>query len=298
MAASPPERATSISLYALFLLGFLSIFWGLNWPVMKIGLSEVSPWVFRACASVSGAIGLFAIAKFSGHRLGVPRGERLGVVLCAILNLALWNILVLYGIDLMNSGRAAILAYTMPLWATLTGAFLLREGLSGRRLLALALGMCAVGLLFFAEGQALGHSLAGPILVIGAAMSWGAGTALVKYYNFTMPLTVTIAWQHVIGVTPILVVVLFRDLDHPAVSFWPAMMVIYNMAITSIFCYWAYFKIVQMLPVVVSTVGVLAVPVLGVFFDALIFRHLPTAFDYAALITVVAAVYLVLTARR
>ena len=34
------------------------------------------------------------------------------------------------------------------------------------------------------------------------------------------------------------------------------------------------------------------------FFDALIFRHLPTAFDYAALITVVAAVYLVLTARR
>ena len=37
MAASPPERATSISLYALFLLGFLSVFWGLNWPVMKIG---------------------------------------------------------------------------------------------------------------------------------------------------------------------------------------------------------------------------------------------------------------------
>ena len=79
-------------------------------------------------ASVSGAIGLFAIAKFAGHRLGVLRGERLGIVLCAILNLALWNILVLYGIDLMNSGRAAILAYTMPLWATLTGAFLLREG--------------------------------------------------------------------------------------------------------------------------------------------------------------------------
>ena len=105
MADSPPERATSISLYALFLLGFLSIFWGLNWPVMKIGLSEVSPWVFRACASVSGAIGLFAIAKFAGHRLGVLRGERLGIVLCAILNLALWNILVLYGIDLMNSGR-------------------------------------------------------------------------------------------------------------------------------------------------------------------------------------------------
>ena len=120
----------------------------------------------------------------------MPRGERLGIALCAILNLSLWNILVLYGVDLMNSGRAAILAYTMPLWATLTGAFLLREGLSGRSLLALALGMGAMGLLFFAEGQALGNSLAGPLLVIAAAMSWGAGTALVQYYNFTMPLTV------------------------------------------------------------------------------------------------------------
>jgi drug/metabolite transporter (DMT)-like permease len=293
------SSATRVPLYAILLLAFLAIFWGLNWPVMKIGLTEVSPWVFRSCASISGALGLFAIAKIAGHSLRVPREQRVGLVICALLNLTFWNILVLYGIDLMQAGRAAILGYTMPIWATLAGTYMLREKLSLRALIALTFGMAGMGLLFFAEGQALGNSLLGPLLVVGAAICWGVGTALTKYYAFTMPITVSTAWQHVIGVTPIVIGALLTDLtDHGPVSLWPALMVAYNMIITSIFCYWAYFKVVQLLPVVVSTVGMLAVPVLGVFFDALIFQNQPTWFDYGALLAVVAAVYLVMTVKR
>ena len=29
-------------------LGVLTFFWGVNWPVMKIALSEMSPWTFRS----------------------------------------------------------------------------------------------------------------------------------------------------------------------------------------------------------------------------------------------------------
>lgn len=288
-----------VPLFAVLLLAFLAVFWGLNWPVMKIGLSEVSPWVFRGCASICGALGLFAISKLAGHSLKVPPEERFGLVVCGLLNLTFWNILVLYGIDLMNAGRAAILGYTMPIWATMAGAYMLREKLSMRALVALTFGMAGMGLLFFAEGQALGNSVLGPLLVVAAAICWGLGTALTKYYAFTMPITVSTAWQHAIGVTPIVIIALLTDLtSHGPVSLWPALMVAYNMIITSIFCYWAYFKVVQVLPVVVSTVGMLAVPVLGVFFDALIFQHQPTWFDYAALLAVVVAVYLVMTTKR
>ena len=65
----------------------LAVFWGLNWPVMKIGLSEVSPWVFRGCASICGALGLFAISKLAGHSLKAPPEERFGLVVCGLLNL-------------------------------------------------------------------------------------------------------------------------------------------------------------------------------------------------------------------
>ena len=113
---------------------------------------------------------------------------------------------MLYGIDLMNSGRAAILAYTMPLWATLTGAFCAR--LSGRVYWP---GNARWGCCFSPGWRGIPSR---PALGDRRRDVLGAGTALVKYYNFTMPLTVTIAAT--IGVTPILVVVLFRDLDHPA----------------------------------------------------------------------------------
>ena len=282
---------------ALVLLGLLAIFWGMNWPIMKIGMTEIPPWVFRTCASITGAIGLFSIAWMAGQRLGIPRGQVGRMVITAMLNMAIWNILVLYGIAEMNSGRAAILAYTMPLWASLTGIILWSHSLSLRSATALAMGLVGMGLLFFGDEQALEVGLLGPLLVTGAAISWGVGTALVKHYRFDMPVTVVVAWQHLFGVLPIAPVAILWDWQNipEEPSLLPMLCVLYNMTVTSVFCYWAYFKIVALLPVVVSTVGVLVVPVLGVVFTAFWFQIPPGLVDYLALVAVGVAVTLVMT---
>src|SRR3546814_14628278 len=72
----------------------------------------------------------------------------------------------------------------------------------------------------------------------------------------------------------------------------------YNMLITGIICYWAYFKVVEMLPVVASTVGTLMVPVIGVFSNELVFGVTPHLVDYTALTCVAAAALLVVMRRR
>ena len=284
---------------AIVLLGLLAVFWGLNWPIMKIGLSEVSPWIFRTAANLSGALGLFLIARARHLPLTVPREQRKGLLIAALLNMTLWNILVLYGINLMNSGRAAILAYTMPLWATLLSSLFLGEKLTYRAVIALLFGLFAMSLLFFgAADNPIEERILGPLLVVLAAFSWGAGTVAIKYYRFNMPVTVLTAWQHLIGVLPIAVVALVWDTHAMGpIHLLPALCVVYNMTVTAIFCYWAYFKVVSALPVVVSTVGTLMVPVLGVLFNAMIFDEPPIATDYLALSAVVIAVFLVLTRR-
>lgn len=276
-------------------MGLLAVIWGFNWPVMKIGLTEVPPWIFRACASASGAIGLFTIARFSGHALSIPRREWAGLLIVSLTCVTLFNVLTLYGVALMDSGRAAILAYTMPLWATGIGAFLLKEKLSGRALAGLILGLSAMALLFFADFDGAFNTILGPALVILGAIAWGAGTACLKYFNFSTPATVFAAWQHAIGVIPIAIVAIawdWRNVDE--VTLIPALCVAYNMFITSIFCYWAFFKIVVALPIVVSTVGLLMVPVMGVFFNALVFSVSPETSDYLALGVVAVSVYLVM----
>lgn len=285
---------------ALLLLAMLALLWGLNWPVMKISLAEYPPFVFRAVAGLSAALGLFAMARARGQFLRVPRAEWKGLVIVSVLNMSIWNIAILYGVDLMESGRAAILAYTMPLWATLTGAWLVKEGLGARSILALTLGLVGMALLFFGDERALAGDPLGPALVVLAAIAWGVGTACVKYFGFTMPVTVLTGWQQLIGALPITAIALVWDHQHlpESVTFWPTMGLLYNMTITGIFCYWAYFNVVTMLPVVVSTVGTLMVPVMGVVFDALIFRTVPGIVDYAALTAVVSAVFLVMTRRQ
>ena len=297
-AEKDPHSQRRATITAALLLSMIAVLWGANWPIMKVGLSEIPPWVFRATASAYSAIGLFIIAKMSGQSLYVPKADRVNLVICAMLNMALWNILILYGIALMDSGRAAILAYTMPLWASLTGVVLLKEKLSPRAIMGLALGLAGMGALFSVGDNLSMDRIWGPVLVVLAAMCWGAGTAFIKYAQFSMPVTVTVAWQHFLGAVPIAAVALLYDVKHiDTLSFWPVMAVVYNMTVTGIVCYMAYFKVVTMLPVVASTVGTLMVPVLGVFFNALIFNVTPVIQDYIALGCVAIAVALVMIKR-
>ncbi|MEO9901824.1 DMT family transporter [Nisaea sp.] len=294
-----PQKTAEIPPFAIFLLAMLALLWGLNWPVMKLSLAEYPPFVFRAIAGISAGLGLFAMARANGQVLRVPRTEWKGLLIVSLLNMSIWNIAVLYGVDLMESGRAAILAYTMPLWATLTGTWLVKEPLRARSALALGLGLVGVSLLFFGDDRALSGDPLGPVLVVFAAMSWGVGTAAVKYFRFSMSVTVLTGWQQMLGALPIAVIALAWDYQNmpDAVTLVPTLGLVYNMTITGIFCYWAYFSVVNMLPVVVSTVGTLMVPVIGVAADALIFGTVPGIVDYTALAAVVSAVFLVMTRR-
>jgi drug/metabolite transporter (DMT)-like permease len=294
-----PHKTAAIPPFAIFLLAMLALLWGLNWPVMKLSLAEYPPFVFRAIAGISAALGLFAMAKASGRTLRVPRAEWKGLLIVSLLNMSVWNIAVLYGVDLMESGRAAILAYTMPLWATLTGAWLVKEPLRARSFLALGLGLVGMCLLFFGDDRAISGDPLGPALVVLAAISWGTGTAAVKYFRFSMSVTALTGWQQMLGALPIAVIAIVWDYQNmpESVTLVPTLGLVYNMTITGIFCYWAYFNVVTMLPVVVSTVGTLMVPVVGVAADALIFGTVPGIVDYAALVAVVSAVFLVMTRR-
>lgn len=296
-ATAPTDGRTPI--LAVALLAMIAVLWGFNWPIMKVGLAEIPPWVFRAGASIVSCAGLFLISAVAGHSLRVPPGQWRAVILGGILNITFFNIFVAYGVTAMDAGRAGIIGYTMPLWATLIGTVVLKERLGPRAIAGLTVGLIGMALLFSVDAAVLTGSALGPLLVLAGAASWGAGTVVIKHARLTMPITVAVAWQHLIGVVPIAIVAVAWDWQHVGEwSLWPVMALLYNMLITGIICYWAYFKVVQMLPVVASTVGTLMVPVIGVFANQAIFGVTPHLVDYVALICVAVAVFLVVVRPR
>ena len=296
-AATPPTFPPH--LFGL-LIG-LTLGWGFNWPVMKIVLSEMAPMHFRTLCLLCGAAGLFAIARVNGLRIRVPRGQWARMVGTALVNMTGWNILAIYGVRLMASGRAAILGYTMPVWSMLLSTWLLREPFTRRRAVGAGLGLAGMLLLLGNEIRAVGRSPLGAMLMVGAAFTWALGTVLIKRWPVDLPTSSFTAWQMVVGVVPILGIALTREsgtFNPFALSLLPMLGTLYNMFVAFNFCYWAWTKIALNAPVGVSSLAVMMTPVVGVFSGALVLGETPHWQDYAALVLVVAALATVLLPSR
>ena len=80
------------------LLFAITLFWGANWPAMKLGLTEIPVWSFRTICLIGGGGGLLIIARLGGVRLGVPRRELGPLLLCAVFNVVGWHLFTGYGL--------------------------------------------------------------------------------------------------------------------------------------------------------------------------------------------------------
>ena len=268
----------------LWVLVALTLGWGFNWPMIKLALSEVPVLSFRSVCLLGGAAGLFAIAAYKRLPLRVPRGQWYRLLLFTLFNITVWNLCITYGIGYMSSGRAAILAFTMPLWSVPLSAWFLHERITARRVLGVALGMFAMLLLLSSELQSVRDAPKGTLLILGGALSWALGTVLMKRYPVDLPVTTLTAWQLLLGGVPIYAGALAFDLPrlHP-LTLWPAVAFAYNVLVAFVFCYWAWYKVVTSVPVGVSSLSTLMIPVVGVFSGMLVLGEQPHWQDFVAL---------------
>ncbi|MBL8832443.1 MAG: DMT family transporter [Rhodospirillales bacterium] len=288
----------------LWLLFLLAVFWGANWPAMKVAVVELAPWTFRVICVYIGAAGLFAIALLRGIPLGLPRGREIVFAGTSILNVAIWQVTSAYGLQVMSAGRAVLVAFTMPLWAAVFGAIFVREKFTARKSLALLLGLAGLGLLALPAGGALVDSLAGLGLMLSAAIAWGAGTVALKAQRFAMSAVTLTAWQLAIAGVPLVAGMVWFEVLGPSGSIvlrgeFTAVGLAgaaYAATVPMIFCHWAWFRTLEILPASVASIGTLAVPVVGVLSSALLLGEALGWAELLAMVCVVAALALALLA--
>ncbi|MCW5624343.1 MAG: DMT family transporter [Burkholderiales bacterium] len=281
------------------LLAALSLFWGMNWPMIKMALGDLPVWTFRALCTLVGGSGLLLIARLSRQSIALPRAEWLRMGFTSLFNITLWNVLVTYGVRELPSGRSAILAYTMPLWTILLSAWLLGEKLTPRRILGVSLGMAGLLLLLGRELLSLQSAPLGAALIIGGAMSWSFGITLIKKYPSSLKTAAFTGWNLIIGGLPLLAGALLFDPPHWRPVGLPSMIgLLYNIFIAFIFCHWAWFRLVELAPVGISSLGSLMIPVVAVISGMVILGEQPHWQDYVALGLILAAVGSVIVPAR
>jgi len=295
MNAGDKPAATTLTAASLLPVALLTLIWGCNWPVLKMGVSEIAPLTFRTITLPFAALGLLAVARFSGDSVRIPRAFWGKVFVLAFFNIGLWNGLVLFGVEQLPAGRSAIIAYTMPIWSVLISLALLSEPLGWRRIAGMALGMLGMALLLGDDIRHLRRTPTAALLILGAAIGWALGTVLLRKWKLPIAQNTLSGWMMLLGWLPIaLCAPLFASapLAMPSPSGWFALL--YNIFLAGTLAHWAWFTLARTLPVVVSSMSSLPVPIVGVFAGMLFLGERPGASEWAALALVVAAMVLVL----
>ncbi|MCP4333972.1 MAG: DMT family transporter [Gammaproteobacteria bacterium] len=287
-------RSSTIAPYLL--LASLSLFWGLNWPGMKIILSEVSVWWFRSLCLMFGGSFLMLISALSGNRCRLYLNELGPVMFCGSFAILGWMVFSAYGVSLMPAGRASIIAFTMPLWATLFAAWVLGEHITAGKIAGLMLGLAGLGVLIGPDLLILKRAPVGALFMLLAAVSWAFGTVLLKRIAWRLPTLSNVAWQLLLSAIPVTLIAVLTEPfpDLGALSGRAIIALVYLFLFPMSFCQWAYFKTVGLLPASISAIGTLMVPVIGVFSSYLILDERVGASDIVALLLVLSALVLVL----
>jgi len=282
----------------LLLLG-VTFGWGLNWPFMKIAMLEIPVLTFRGWSCMIAGLILFAVAAGAGLRLRPTAEEWRPLIAATFFNVVWWQLLVGFALLLMGTGRAGLLAFTMPIWGAMLSFLFLGERPTPRVLLALGLGMAGILVLLLRDLAAVGDSPLGIAFTLLAAAGWAAGVLIQKRMAWRMPMTVLAAWQFVLGAGAIIPVAAAVD----GVAFLPVSMTawmsgLYVVLIALVFTHYAWFKVVQLFPANIASIGTLMVPVLIILSGAWVLgEHLGWR-EVAAVLLICGALALVLIQPR
>ncbi len=232
---------------------------------MKFLLTEVPPLSARGAAGITAAFGVGLLAVLTGQGLRVPRPLIGRLVLGGFTNVFAWMGFTTLSLRWLGAGQAALLVYTMPVWAMLLAWPMLGRRPTGRSIAGLLLSMSGLAVLFGGGQLEVGAALLpGALLALAAAFLFAFGTVLPGPAASLPPLT-SLAWQLAIGCLPMLVLGLwFEDSDPRALSPLGWTLMAYMTVVPMCVCYLTWFAALRRLPAATASVATLLTPVIGI----------------------------------
>ncbi len=262
MADAEVSRTQRIGL--MFLVG-TSLGWGLNWPAMKVLLEQLPPLFARGSSGMVAGLILTAIAVSRGESMRVPRSLIGRLLALSMTNVFAWMGFSTLSMQWLDAGQAAMLVYTMPIWATL-----LAWPLSGRRpgrrtAFGLLLSMAGLWtLLGTHQSPLVDGALFGIGFALAAALLFALGTVALQPLAELAPVP-NLAWQLCLGCFPMVLYGVFHEQPQlSAVNGTGWALMAYMTVVPMGLCYLSWFAALRRVPPAIASVVTLLTPVIGV----------------------------------
>jgi drug/metabolite transporter (DMT)-like permease len=283
---------------ALTLIGVLTLVWGTNWPLFVYAVQEVSVWTFRAISVLGAGLILLAWAAWRGHSLRVERRHWPRLLAATLMYLVVWNIASAYAAVLIPSGQAAVLGFTMPIWAVLLSAVVYQQKPDRRSALALSVGALGVGLLIWRGAESYAQAPLGLALGLLAGLGWAIGTLILKHKPIAVPAVVLTGWQLLVAAVPISIVAGFLGQGEWFLPSWQTVWVIaYITLVPMALGNATWFEMVGLLPAHFAGLSAVMVPVVAMVSGAMVHNEPLGLIQWAAMACCGTAIFLLLWRR-
>ncbi len=258
----------------LVLAILVTLVWGVNFPITKLGLRSIDPFVLTGIRFALAAIPLVFFIKRPAIKFGYVAAYGF------IFGLGMWGV-INYGIQVGVSPGIASLIIQLSVFFTMGwGALLFKERLRGAQLFGALLALVGlVGIISTQQGE---HAILGVLLIVLSAVAWSVGNVIIKksgvkeIFSFMVwaslfpPIPLfCIAWG-MQGAAP------FESLQS-SLDLTAVLSIIFQVYLATHFAYWGWNSLLKLYPV--STVAPLSllIPVFGICSSMLIIgEHIST----------------------
>jgi drug/metabolite transporter (DMT)-like permease len=248
------------------LLICLALVWGIHWPVAKIGLRDLPPFTYGSLRVATGLVVIVAVLAVR-RGLRAPARHDVPIILSVgIGQMAAGIALMNLALPLISAGRSSILVYTMPLWVALIQLPTLRAGGAGRQVAGLLVGLAGIAVLLNPQAIDWGSSgqLLGSLALLVSAVLWAVTTIQLRSHAWRGSPLDLMPWQLLLALVPLVIAALVIESGRQ-IHWEPTAVaaVIYSGPLATALAFWLSQSISRALSPLATTMGFLAVPVVG-----------------------------------
>jgi drug/metabolite transporter (DMT)-like permease len=252
---------------ALLLFAFVIVAWGINWTVTKLIVTQVTPLWTTAIRTGIGALALFAMLAAS-KQFSIPRRRDVPVVLAiSLFHMVAFAALMTTGLKYVPVGRSIVLGYTTPLWVAPGAWLLLREDLSARQAVGIAIGLTGLAVMFnpSAFDWANSDAVLGNGLLLLSALAWSVSILYTRAHHWIATPFQLVFWHALLAT--ILLTILALIIEGELHIVWSNTLIMwfaYSGLVGTALGFWAMTVVGRSVPATTTSLGILATPVVGI----------------------------------
>ena len=191
------QRSQSLIIIAFI---FIYVIWGSTYLFNKIVVTELPPFFIGAIRFITAGILIMTIAKFLYLNFGITNKHFLNCFIAGFLFLVYGNGVFVWALKYVDSGFAALLASTQPLFVLLLMRLVDRKPMQKKSILGVLLGLLGMYLLVSQQDITSSEgSVLGIFMIFTCVLSWSYGSVFVSKADLPQNFFVSTGYQMLIA---------------------------------------------------------------------------------------------------